>query len=80
MELAHRQTGRQTDRQKDRQIDRQTDQDRPRPTKTDQDRPRRTDGQSDEGDKFHLKVQRKILDEGGEIVKVEGISIEENIG
>ena len=27
-----------------------------------------------------VKVQRKILDDGGEIVKVEGISIEENIG
>ena len=27
-----------------------------------------------------VKVQRKILDDGGEIVKVEGISEEENIG
>ena len=27
-----------------------------------------------------VKVQRKILDDGEEIVQVEGISVEENIG
>ena len=29
---------------------------------------------------LEVKVQRKMLDDGGEIVKVEGISVEENIG